>query len=1547
MKFKRKIMKWTGIAALTTVLLPIVLVAVLYIPFVQNWAAHWAAEKVSEETGLEVTIDRLHIRFPLDIELNDLTATEIGDTVLHTDTVVVDLDLSRIFRMHVGVESVDICHGVVNSRDLIAQLRLRGRLGKLHLDADDIDLNSRRATVSSALLDRCDVAVCMRDTVIVDTTESKPIAWNIDVNDVMIRHSRVEFHSVKDSLVVNGAIRRALLSKGDVGLEHGRYRVRKLDFESDSLLLSMKQEAGVMCVKLPYTALLLNGLDIDGTKVRLEHLDIKTGGSIGLSVPDADRTRGMRVPVMSLALDGLDMDSLSVGLRHIDLLTHANPEDRSRDFSRVHGALYMDFKAFTPGQRGRVTADLLAMLQRDDLMEIAGDWMPDMARRIYPDRALNARILADGNIDVLLIDTLRVWMSGVADVEARGSVANISAPDDIATQLKLRADVGNVDFVRSAMGLSGFRIPSMTVTADAVAEGHNYRADAVVKEGAGTARIKASVNTDAMSYAANMDVRNLNVHDFVPEQEIYGVTANADVNGRGTDFLAASTRLDARAYVQNIRYQELDLSDISLLTRLRNGNGMLDVGCDNEYLRANACADAKVNGGIRDVDFTLDLSHIDLHRLNVVEKPFSASMNLNITGNTNLKDRHSFDGTVQAIELVTEDSIFHPMDLSMGLTMDPDTVFAYADAGDLELRLNSHHGWSTLMKKVNVLTDELQKELKAFKLNQALIKGLLPSVELHLFSTRKNPLGNLLRSFGYDFEELALDVTTDPDNGLNGNGHMFKLNTGAVCLDTIQVDIKHPDDGVVSLMRVKNGPRNKVVDFETTLRTRLTHNGLESALQFIDAKGIKGVDLGFTAETSDSMLLIRMTPLHPILAYRHFAVNADNYISLHKKNRVHADLHLVADDGTAVKLYSTPNDEAEQDLTASIYNFNLGELSSVVPFMPVVTGFLNGDAHLVKTDAETTISLDMGVRNMTYEGTAMGDIGLDAAYFPNADGSHYVDGILKHNGYEVSFLNGKYWQEDEQGMIMANARLDRLPLNIANAFIPDNLARLDGYAHGELDVNGPVSSPLLSGILKTDSMHICSDPYSIDLRFPDDSIVIRRSYLDLSHIEAYANGDKPLSLDGFIDFHDTERIRLGIDVAARDFNLINAKRTSSAQAYGKVYVDLNGHIAGTLQDLSVSGRLHVNGKTDVTYILKDSPLSVDDRLGELVTFCDFADTTAVEKAAAPQQDIRMNLRIDIDEATSVHCMLNESGADKIDIEGGGSLTVSYDRMNGIRAYGRYTIISGRMDYSLVVASLKDFKIHTGSYVEFIGDIMNPYLSIQASERKKATVTQDNVPVSVNFDVGLNITQSLENLGLEFTLEAPENMTVQNEISAMSTEERSRAAVALLATGMYMSSTSQSASGGFNTTNTLNSFLQGQISKIAGKALSTIDIGFGIDNTTSETGASQTDYNFSFAKRFWGNRVSVIIGGKVSSGANAVNNGQSIINNVSVEYRLDKSGTRYVKAFYNKNPDSLLEPDIMEMGASIVLRRKTERLGELFIFRNRRKNNQETKQKKAE
>ena len=100
------------------------------------------------------------------------------------------------------------------------------------------------------------------------------------------------------------------------------------------------------------------------------------------------------------------------------------------------------------------------------------------------------------------------------------------------------------------------------------------------------------------------------------------------------------------------------------------------------------------------------------------------------------------------------------------------------------------------------------------------------------------------------------------------------------------------------------------------------------------------------------------------------------------------------------------------------------------------------------------------------------------------------------------------------------------------------------------------------------------------------------------------------------------------------------------------------------------------------------------------------------------------------------------------------------------------------------------------------------------------------------------------------------------------------------------------------------------------------------------GGKRTDYNFQFAKRFWNNRFRIVIGGTVSTG-NTAQQDETFIDNVSIEYRLDNSGTRYVKLFHDKNYESVLEGEVIETGVGIVLRKKVTNLGELFIFKKKK------------
>lgn len=275
--------------------------------------------------------------------------------------------------------------------------------------------------------------------------------------------------------------------------------------------------------------------------------------------------------------------------------------------------------------------------------------------------------------------------------------------------------------------------------------------------------------------------------------------------------------------------------------------------------------------------------------------------------------------------------------------------------------------------------------------------------------------------------------------------------------------------------------------------------------------------------------------------------------------------------------------------------------------------------------------------------------------------------------------------------------------------------------------------------------------------------------------------------------------------------------------------------------------------------------------------------------------------------------------------------------------GRYTINNGEMKYALPVIPLRTFYLTEGSYIEFTGEPMNPTLNIAAKEKVKASVNDENNPRSVNFEVGLKLTQPLNRMGLEFTIEAPDDQTIQNQLASMSAEQKNKLAISMLATGLYLEESN--AANGLKTSNALNAFLQNQVQQIAGKALKSVDLSVSVEDGTSATGMSNTDYSFRFAKKFWGNRVNIVIGGHVSTGEDARNDASSFIDNVSIEYRIDNSAKRYVNLFYDHNSQDPLEGQITEAGAGLVLRRKVEKFGEVFAFWKNSSSTQKQKKSK--
>lgn len=664
-----------------------------------------------------------------------------------------------------------------------------------------------------------------------------------------------------------------------------------------------------------------------------------------------------------------------------------------------------------------------------------------------------------------------------------------------------------------------------------------------------------------------------------------------------------------------------------------------------------------------------------------------------------------------------------------------------------------------------------------------------------------------------------------------------------------------------------------------------------------------------------------------VIAYRPARINANNYVFLADNRRISADLEILADDGTGVKIYSNDdNVDALQDLTLSLNKLNLQEITSVIPYMPNITGLVDGDYHYVEEGEHFTVSSTMTVNQMTYEGNAMGDLGTEFVYMPLEDGSHFVDGTLSVEGKEVGSISGTY-APDRKDAIDAVLSLNRVPISLINGFIPDQLFGFKGYGEGDISIKGTLERPKVNGEVFLDSCHLVSIPYGIDMRFSNDPVRIVGSHLLLENFEMYAYNENPLNMAGDIDFSNLDKIKMNVRMRAENFKLIDAKENNRSVAYGQAFVNFFGRIEGPLEQLKMRGKLDLLGTTDLNYIMRDTPLTTDNQLDELVKFTDFSDTTQTVVNRPPLNGFSMDMTVDVSKGAHIMAYLNADKTNYIDLMGGGTLRMMYDTADNIQLTGRYTLSNGEMKYSMPIIPLKTFTIQDGSYIEFTGDPMNPTLNITAVERIKATVSAENgVGRGVNFDCGVIITKTLNDIGLEFTLDAPEDMQLYNELQAMSVEQRGKLAVTMLTTGMYLADGN---TNGFSMNNALNSFLQSEINNITGNALRTLDISVGVDNTTDASGSMHTDYSFKFAKRFWNNRLKITIGGTVSTGSDIQQQNRSFFDNVTFEYRLDDTANKYVKLYYENNVYDWLDGFTEEYGVGFIWRRSLQHFKDIF------------------
>ena len=1518
----KKALKWLGITVATPIALFLLLAILLYIPPVQNFAVHQVANYLSGNLGMDVRIDKVRLAFPLDLAVHHMTAVEKGDTLLNADRLRLNVKLMPLFEGRADVDGFELYGLVIDTKSYISDTRIKGHAGQLTAAAHGVDWEKELVNLDHARLHDADIYVTLSDTAKKDTTESKA-KWNIAVKKVDIERSKVHLQMPGDSMRIYANLGRAALRGGAFDTGRNYYAVKALQLQDCDV------NYDIPYIK-PVAGIDPNHIAVKRLTLMLDTLSYNNEGVLraGLRGLTLHEKCGLDVTRLS---GSVYMDTTQLRLPALLLRTPA---------SRIDADVAFDFKAFSAGKGGHCQAMVDASIGYDDIRTLAKGYVDKAYLRALPHKPLAIKGTVSGNIDHLRLPSLTLNMPGVLQASANG-YTNYVTKDWRNGKFNFNLRTKSMAAVRQLMPASlkqSINVPDgLSLRGKAAFNGSRYDADIKAGIGRGSLAAKAKLDVKRETYKVVATAHQLPIASIVRGVPVGPFSGSLRASGSGWDVMSPRTSLTADAKVNALSYERYPLGGISVKANLRGGKAVAHFEADNPLLQGNGHIEALLGRHNYEVAVKASLPNLDLKKLGVTADTLYFGTDIDIKATANKAfTAYALSGSIANNHFTTQRMSAMAKDILFDLATSRDTTTANISAGDLRLRLGAKGDIPHLGTHLARFANELQKEAKTYNIDQERLKTYLPVMAFYLDAGRDNPLYNIARMKGYSFSSAYVNLNTDPHVGMTGDARMGALNVGALLLDTIDTHIFQDSTGVQMRGLVKNGKKNPN-PLEVRMRSYVMRSGAGIELSYYDSEGERGVDVGLQAALVDGGLNIHLYPENPVLAYRNFKVNKDNYIFLGKDNSIRADVDLLADDGTGLKIYGEPKDSVN-DLTVSVNQVNLGELSAVLPYMPKLSGMLSGDVHVTDDSQHKQLSAmaSLTADNFKYEDMPLGNVGIDAVYLPKTGGEHHASAFISSNGEEVLACNGTYFDRDG-GTFEGDAQLHDFPLQMLNGFMAGTDVALKGIAGGDLRVNGSLDKPVINGSLDLDSAHIYSDVYGFDLRTDERALDIKDSRIIFSDYRLFSTGKEPMVLNGTFDMSDFERMRMDFAMRAKNFELINTRKKAQSMLFGKVYANYVGTLKGTTDNLSLRGKLEVLDRTDVTYILKDSPLSVDDRLHDLVQFTNFKDSTQTaqpEKAVDGGMDITMG--ISISDAAIFHCNLSDDGQSYVKLEGGGDMTLRMTQQGDMRMTGLFTTNSGEMKYQLPVIPLKTFQIVQGSYVQFTGDVMNPTLNIAAKERTKAVVTEDDKQRSVAFDVGVKITKPLNDMGLEFTIEAPEDLNIQNQLASMSAEQRGKAAVTMMATGMYMTDETMMSGSGFKANNALNAFLQSEIQNIAGSALKTIDINLGVESGTSQTGTSTTDYSFQFAKRFWGNRISVIIGGKVSTGADATNSAESFINNVSVEYRLDQGATRYVKAFYDRDTQDPLEGQLTKTGAGLVLRRKTDKLGELFIFRNKSK-----------
>ena len=852
-------------------------------------------------------------------------------------------------------------------------------------------------------------------------------------------------------------------------------------------------------------------------------------------------------------------------------------------------------------------------------------------------------------------------------------------------------------------------------------------------------------------------------------------------------------------------------------------------------------------------------------------------------------------------------------------------------SGDLTLSASADTGMVALGQQMPLLADSLSGWWQG---NNPLPLQFIAPFRFSFSARKNNLLAQFFRPDSILWNQISLQGSSLQPAGFRGSGRVTGLTVSGIPIDSTLLQFEAISQAAEFDLRIASLPTNREYFSAVGLSGTLTPGTLATRFRFVDGKGTPMFHLETVTRTSDSLIRTHISNPEPIIGGEVCRVNDDNHISWHASGRLSGNLMLTGET-LRVALRDVQRDSSGNGaISLQIKGLKLQRVLSLVPGMETLSGELHADGLFVSTPESMGIEGTLGIGGFRYKERTIGDIDMQLTHRRNTNMAHHITSSLLINNREALRAEGWYRPLLPDSALQLALTLADLPLATANAFSADYLT-LNGYLQGNLSLTGPVKSPNIEGsiLFREGKLHIV--PTLANYTIGNDTLTIKNNILSIGLFRLTDANGRVLTLKGTAGLK--EALALNLVLEAKNFQLLNvAQNNTKAIATGRALADISAQIRGTLGAPVVRSSLHLLRGTRISYVMRESLEPENDQ--EIVKFIALSDTARIKKlySTVPEAyhgGVELTAQLQIEKDASLTLFFAGENGNRATVLGGGTLYYHLSPQSVASLTGTYTLEGGTLEYKPFVNA----SVVKNSTITWTGMPMNPELNLAAVKIVRTNVEQqDRMARPVIFNVFLRMQNSLERPTITFDVQAPADLAIQNQLATATTEEKQRQAVSLLVYGTYDLSGASTKNN--EASSAINAFMENQLNKLARQTVKGVDLTFGVDSHTAsgaETAGQGTDYSYKISKTFLNNRASLRVGGKVTTYDDPLTEGRNnLIDDISLEYVLNKTNTLFLRLFRQANYENLLEGEIIETGVSLMHRQQYPRFSD--IFRSRRK-----------